>query len=1355
MRRLAVRAASALLLVMLAAGLPGCGGGDAADEVPPQPPTAPTVGSDGGTVSGSVGGTAGVTVVVPPGALQQPATIRIATDATGAPEVPAWFEPAGPMVAITPHGATFSERVTVRLPAPHVTLADDERLLIAKAQPGGEWEVFADTRLNDAGQLEVQVDSFSIFVVGRVKLQTTIVQPGTPAAFDVGPVTLLCDGQPCASPDLLRPMTITARTTGNGGPFPANCVNPQFQFRASASIPRVSVPASPSGVFEQSFQMPYSDVALFNPALNASGYDTTLYITPHLVCTDPATNASSALMLSSRGTIGFNHFGRGGHAPTLVRFPTAITAALGETPALTAILVGGASVMSGAPTVRFSAPDAQRQAFVYLERRRNGDSWRTLETHGQTEANSTPTGGVPWMYWSLGFHLPPVTPDDSTSSFRLRACFQPPSATVSECSIGPEATLTIVQHAALPSFTTQPRSVLIRPGETASFTAQVAGTPAPTLQWQWRSSAQSSAWNDASPNGNAANYTTPPMAPADTGVQYRLLASNSAGSVASEIATVSVGAAPAAPVITTQPTPISVARGSEAMFAVGATGTEAISYQWFKGGVAITGANAPQLRMAYVGDADTGTYSVEVTNAAGTVASTPARLTVTAAAPGAVAPSIQTQPAAVAVTEGNVATFAVGVAGSGPMTFQWRKNGSNIVGATAAAYTIAAVTVADAGTYSVVVGNAVGNTTSQAATLAVAPATGTPVLAPPVIAVPPSGLVVAPGMSGTLGVTAQGSGPLAYRWFRNGAEVVGQTGASYTIAAASALDVGTYRVEVSNAAGTVLSGGSQVLLLGAPAITTQPVAATATEGLGASFSVAASGDVLRYQWLRNGVAIAGADAASYTTPALTLADSGAVYGVIVYNGAGLVFSNGAVLTVTAAIVAPSVTLQPVNLTVTEGTPANIDVAFGGTAPFTVRIERNVAGSWSPIASDAPVPDNNPIRMATTNLSAADNGVQFRIVGCNAAGCITTHTITVTVPHVVLSTDPAAKLALGAAHACAVKADYTVVCWGANNQGQLGNGGTLNASAPVAVAGLNGVIAVAVGSRGFYGTHWGQSCAVQASGALWCWGRDANAIDQLVPQAVAGVSDARAVAVGSGHACYLDAAGRVHCWGFNISGELGNGTVGNPQPAPALVQRDGATLTGIAAIGAGDSWTCALATNGSVLCWGVDHTGNAEFNPMPVAGVSGATLLAVGPAHACAVVAGGAVRCWGYGGNGQLGNGGTAISVASVAVTGLADVTALAAGSTHTCARRSSGDVVCWGSANLGNGSSSSTTPGAAVTGLSDVSTLSAGLGASCALRSDGQVLCWGSNFYGQLGVGDTADRAAPTATAAGAAFWHL
>src|SRR5207249_3408170 len=105
----------------------------------------------------------------------------------------------------------------------------------------------------------------------------------------------------------------------------------------------------------------------------------------------------------------------------------------------------------------------------------------------------------------------------------------------------------------------------------------------------------------------------------------------------------------------------------------------------------------------------------------------------------------------------------------------------------------------------------------------------------------------------------------------------------------------------------------------APAITTQPANQTVTAGQTATFAVAASGTApLSYQWQKNGVNIAGATLSSYTTPATATSDSGATFSVVVTNTAGTVTSAAAPRSADPAPVAPAITTQPANQTVTAG-----------------------------------------------------------------------------------------------------------------------------------------------------------------------------------------------------------------------------------------------------------------------------------------------------------------------------------------------------------------------------------------------------------------------------------------------------
>ena len=165
----------------------------------------------------------------------------------------------------------------------------------------------------------------------------------------------------------------------------------------------------------------------------------------------------------------------------------------------------------------------------------------------------------------------------------------------------------------------------------------------------------------------------------------------------------------------------------------------------------------------------------------------------------------------------------------------------------------------------------------------------------------------------------------------------------------------------------------------APSITTQPASRTVTAGQTATFSVAATGTApLGYQWRKNGTAISGATAASYTTPAATSADNGAQFTVVVSNSVGTVTSNAATLTVTAAPVAPSITTQPTSRTVTAGQTATFSVAATGTAPLSYQWRKNGTAISGATAASYTTP-------ATTS---ADSGAQFTVVVSNSAGTVT-------------------------------------------------------------------------------------------------------------------------------------------------------------------------------------------------------------------------------------------------------------------------------------------------------------------------------------------------------------------------------
>ena len=566
------------------------------------------------------------------------------------------------------------------------------------------------------------------------------------------------------------------------------------------------------------------------------------------------------------------------------------------------------------------------------------------------------------------------------------------------CFAGPAYQLVVVQ--APPTISAQPAGQTVQVGETASFTVATAGAPAPTLQWQKRSFLAAAfgflAWTNID-GAIAATYTTPPRALADTATQYRVWATNAQGSVASDIAMLTVVEQFAPPVFQSQPGNLNVTVGGTAVFATTAAGAAPLSYQWRRNGSNVTGANAPILTLANVSALNDGRYDLVVTNRAGSVTSEPAVLVVTLGTQVALPPTIAAPPASITVAAGNTANFAVAVNGTGPYTYLWMKNGvqAPIPNGDFPSFGIASVTAADAGSYTVRVTNNVGTVVSAAATLTVTASTGISVA--PAITTPPIALAVLPGAGATLAVAVTGTAPLTYQWRRNGIDIAGATGAVLHIAAATAFDAGQYAVEVRNAVGVASSSAAPLIIIGAPAITQQPAATTAAEGSTAAFSVGVSGDSVLYLWTRNQVVIAGATSASHTTPKLTFADNGAVYGVVVYNGAGIVFSQGAVLTVTP-LVAPTVSTQPLSQSVVEPATMTFTVGATGTPAPTLQWQLSSDGgaTWANIAGATASSYTTPA------TAVADSGRRYRAVASNPAGTVNSNGATLTVTALVVA-----------------------------------------------------------------------------------------------------------------------------------------------------------------------------------------------------------------------------------------------------------------------------------------------------------------------------------------------------------------
>ncbi len=336
--------------------------------------------------------------------------------------------------------------------------------------------------------------------------------------------------------------------------------------------------------------------------------------------------------------------------------------------------------------------------------------------------------------------------------------------------------------------------------------------------------------------------------------------------------------------------------------------------------------------------------------------------------------------------------------------------------------------------------------------------------------------------------------------------------------------------------------------------------------------------------------------------------------------------------------------------------------------------------------------------------------------------------------------PAQSLSAGRAFNCAVTRGGAVACWGNGLSGQLGNGAIQGFATPQAVPELRGVAQVEA-----RGDH---TCARLAYGSVRCWGAKVYftfggglfLFGTFVPFVVPSVN-ADEVSVGVEHVRASLHDGSVRCWGSSSYGALGN---------PAGDSSPGAfDVAGVRASALSLGWgrSCALGSDGTVRCWGrnldgdlgigaADSRYHAAGGP-PVEGVTTATALGAGRYHECAVLRDRSIVCWGATPYGESGGGPAPSHASPIAVPGVANATQVAGGTDHTCARLSDGTVLCWGLNGNGQcGADLSVSPISSPTRvgtIADARSIAAGDAFTCALRADGTVWCWGSNNNSQLG----------------------
>lgn len=380
-----------------------------------------------------------------------------------------------------------------------------------------------------------------------------------------------------------------------------------------------------------------------------------------------------------------------------------------------------------------------------------------------------------------------------------------------------------------------------------------------------------------------------------------------------------------------------------------------------------------------------------------------------------------------------------------------------------------------------------------------------------------------------------------------------------------------------------------------------------------------------------------------------------------------------------------------------------------------------------------------------------------------------------------------SLDVGDRHACAIKGDGQMLCWGEQStEGRLGNNATANANRPAVVQ-----VGSYISKRSFSSISLGSdnTCAAGTDGKAYCWGAGVSgklgngSVDRAVPLATNTLSipgeQFLHVATGVSHSCGLALSGKVYCWGQNNEGQLGNGS--NVMSAvPVEVDTNIVGLNdpgtgdneflGFKSISVGFSHTCALYANGIAYCWGYGLFGQlgggstlSQSRPAAVSGSLTFKQIDTGDYHTCGIATNNKAYCWGWGALGRLGNGSTDNKLVPTQVDTSLN-TEIAArpeelfnvirpGTDHTCMSTIGKSIYCWGSGldgRLGIDDSTEATklyPATVDTALladtSGIASLESGKDHSCLVTNYGKVACWGAGLKGRLGDGDFLDKAVP------------
>ena len=623
------------------------------------------------------------------------------------------------------------------------------------------------------------------------------------------------------------------------------------------------------------------------------------------------------------------------------------------------------------------------------------------------------------------------------------------------------------------TITNQPVAQIVTAGTNVSFTVGASG--AGTLYYQWR-------FNGTKVTGATASSYTKNNVQYTDGGSYTVVVTNTSSSVTSSVAVLTVHAAP---VITAQPTNVTVPAGASATFSVTAVGSPTLSYQWRCNGANISGAFGTSLTITNAAATNSGTYVVLVANVYGQATSSNALLTVSD-------PYITTQPQSQTVSPGSPASFTVVAGGTPPLSYLWTKNGTtltdggNVSGASASSLNLASVQVGDVGTYAVTVSNVSGVLVSSNAVLTAAFA--------PVITTQPACQQVRAASTASLAVTVAGPGPMSYQWRKDGTnlvdggDVVGAATSSLSVSNVQALDAGNYSILVSNLNGTV----------------------TSSNGLLSVWPLLG--------WGRNDYG--QADIPSGLSNVASVASG--LYHSLALRTDGTVIAWGAGTNNTG-------TNQNYGQAMVPGGLSNVvGIACGGYHSLAIKADGTVV-AWGAGTTTGASPNYGQamVPAGLTNVVGVAAGI-YHSVALKADGTVVAWgagTAVGSSPNDGQAMVPAGltgvvAVAAGGLHSLALKADGTVVAWGAGTS----IGTSPNYGQALVPTGLTGVVAVA---GGLY-----HSLALRSDGTLLAWGSNNNGQTNIP----AGLTNVVGIAAGSYQNLALLPDGRIAAWGSGSYGQ---------------------------------------------------------------------------------------------------------------------------------------------------------------------------------------------------------------------------